>query len=453
MPYRSAYAPKLADLLMRQGDIAAQREMDRGRIWGGAVQGIGQQVGGVLGQIAQQKADAPRLAMENEAAQLDLDAKRRTSQAGARADQEAEALKTAKTRDDIFAIVGPERGAKIVQGLSALADQDNKTFVSTQQRLGVLGMGVKALPAPMQAEAWQSTVDDLVQRGLFTPENAPKTPDEAIQRAVSPDKFFDSQQPRVLNRGAQMRGPNGEMVADNPITPEPPSVGSFEDFITQQFGARPTPEQIAQARKVYNQSDDRPQSVRPTGLTPNAEANLTRQLVNQWTAASKPARDLERQVSLIDAGMDAARRGDLAQGSQTVLVAFQKILDPTSVVREAEFDRSAAGQSLMNRVRGAAERLSKGGSGISLPELEKFYTLAKEASEAQRGSYLKSVQQRIGRTADRYQIPQELVFEAQPDVAPAGGGTVRMRAPNGQEADVPADQVEAAKAKGATVLP
>ena len=228
----------------------------------------------------------------------------------------------------------------------------------------------------------------------------------------------------TLAPGAQRRGPNDELVAENPRAENPAQVGSFEDYVRRTYGDNPTPQQIVAGRKAYQQADDRP-SVRVTGaggLTPNMEANVMRQLTSQWTAASKPARDLDRQVGLIDAGMQAARRGDLAQGAQTVLVAFQKILDPNSVVREAEFDRSAAGQSLMNRVRGAAERLTKGGAGITLPELEKFHALAKEAAAAQRGSYLNSVKERIGRTADRYSIPRDLVFES-PAVDAAPGGT------------------------------
>jgi hypothetical protein len=54
------------------------------------------------------------------------------------------------------------------------------------------------------------------------------------------------------------------------------------------------------------------------------EANVLNRLTSQWTAASKPAVELSRQAKLMDVGMDAARRGDLAQGAQAVLVVFQK---------------------------------------------------------------------------------------------------------------------------------
>jgi hypothetical protein len=195
----------------------------------------------------------------------------------------------------------------------------------------------------------------------------------------------------------------------------PANVGSFEDYVVRRFGDSPTAENITLARKDYMQADDRPRITVQTGggggLSPTQESNVINRLSQQWKAASGPAADIARQSKLMEVGMQAARRGDMAQGSQVVLVTFQKILDPPSVVRESEYMRSAAGQSLINRVKGALTQLSQGGAGLQLPELEKFAQLAQEAVRAQTGGYLASQKERIGKTADRYKIPRELVFE------------------------------------------
>lgn len=182
-----------------------------------------------------------------------------------------------------------------------------------------------------------------------------------------------------------------------------------------------------EARKAFGQADDRPTG--SGGMTPYAESNVLNRLVTQWNTASKPARDLQQQVKLMDAGLNAARRGDMAQGSQAILVTFQKILDPTSVVRESEYMRSAAGQSLLNRISGAVEQLRIGGAKVPLPELDKFAQLAREAAKAQSTGYLDAVKARIGRSADHYKIPRDMVFEdfdlaSGTPTAPGGAGTV-----------------------------
>ncbi len=146
-------------------------------------------------------------------------------------------------------------------------------------------------------------------------------------------------------------------------------------------------------------------------LTETSEARLIGDLSKTWKAATTPAIELDRQVKMLDTGLNAARRGDMAQGAQVILVTFQKVLDPPSVVRESEYMRSASGQSLMNRVRGYLEQLQKGGAGISVAELEKFAKLAKEAATAQSKGYLDSEKKRIGKVADRYEIPHELIFQ------------------------------------------
>jgi hypothetical protein len=146
-------------------------------------------------------------------------------------------------------------------------------------------------------------------------------------------------------------------------------------------------------------------------LTASGEGTVIDRLSKQWTAASKPARDLDRQLALMNEGMKAVERGDMAQGSQTVLVTFQKILDPPSVVRESEYMRSAAGQALLARVQGYVEQLRIGGAGISKGELAKFARLAHDAAAAQKSGYLQGVRARLGRTAQHFNIPEDLVFE------------------------------------------
>lgn len=145
------------------------------------------------------------------------------------------------------------------------------------------------------------------------------------------------------------------------------------------------------------------------GVTPNQESALVDRLSKNWQALSKDVMSMKRQAMIMDTGLTAAKQGNLAAGSQAVLVTFQKILDPTSVVRESEYARSAAGQSVLARIEGAAQQLKSGGAGVPVSELEKFANLAKEFVRKSEES-IAGEKARIGKIADRYKIPKELIF-------------------------------------------
>jgi hypothetical protein len=119
---------------------------------------------------------------------------------------------------------------------------------------------------------------------------------------------------------------------------------------------------------------------RRNSMTAGQEFNaLRRQFVTETTAARTTA----QQYQLMQAAMEAAKRGDLAAGAQGVLVTFQKLLDPVSVVRESEYARSGSGQALISRIEGAMQRLAKGGAGVPIDELQKFVSLGEQFAKAQ----------------------------------------------------------------------
>jgi len=220
----------------------------------------------------------------------------------------------------------------------------------------------------------------------------------------------------------------GTFYPSVPKASDTAAVGSFEDYVVRRFGSAPTAEQITQARKDYQQADDRPRITVNTGqrpITQTAEAGLISRLNSQWTTATKSPRELQQQLTTMRAGLAAAERGDMAQGTEAVLQPFLKILDPNSVVREGEFFRLREGQSYIARAKGIMQRLTQGGF-VPLAELKKYAALAEEIAKRQ-DSYVAGVRGRIGQVADRYSIPQELVFEGAAPIqdtstTPSGGG-------------------------------
>ena len=132
-------------------------------------------------------------------------------------------------------------------------------------------------------------------------------------------------------------------------------------------------------------------------------------LGDNWRKITGTARALTQQRDLMKIGLEQAKAGDMAAGSQAVLVTFQKILDPTSVVRESEYARSASGLSILEQAEGAFKRLQAGGAGLTVEQLESFSRLADRAVDKLTAG-LQSERQRVERFADYYKIPRNLIF-------------------------------------------
>lgn len=467
-PDYSRYSASIGDLLARRGDIDANRAMQvananaqaqqtRAQAWGGAIQNIGQIAANVPGQIQQQKREQ----IEQQGAQQKLDREAQLT----RRDQAFVGLFEMFPdgnipAKEIASIYGPKEGLTIAAGLMEFQKLQAGAVEDPKKAAMSIGAAFKSLRSPaLQQSMWPQVQQAAVKAGLVGPDDLSGEYSNELADALiawgSGEVAAPAAAPALIQHDPtrDLRDPvTGALkVAGVPAVEKGPAVGSFEDYVKRTYGENPTPAQIVEGRKAYQQADDRPITVNTgrQGLTPNMEANTIRQLATQWTNASKQARELDRQVSIMDEGIKAARAGNLNAGGQAVLVTFQKILDPGSVVRESEFDRSREGISLMQRAQGAYERLTGGGPGIPLPELEQFATLAKEIATAQKNSRLSAIQERIGRVADRYTIPRELVFEAGPDT---GGGSFVVTAPDGSTHDF-ASQAEADNFKRLANIP
>lgn len=444
--YRSQHQGTIADLIGRRGtagaramEVASQAEANRvlqsGQAWGNAVSNIAQGVSGTLADFAQQRANAPRQAMEDELAQLRLAVEtgkltqQRVAQLGAEIEGQAtrpdgsvdrELLTSLFQQNGISALLPP-----VLQELDARERTLGKEREATGKQL------FQATPAgPVSDDALhtmnQSPEAQPHLRYAFGPGTAggAERLETDPERRLRESESFAQQQGGVVSPNGAITLPRREppvnLQADDVLLDGKPSKAVFNPR-----SGRYTKNGVDVTERVEPIPPLASGSSEPRPLTQTAEAQIIQRLSAQWGAANKPIKELERQVALMDTGMEAVNRGDMAQGAQMVLVTFQKILDPPSVVRESEFMRSAAGQSMMNRVRGAMDRLVKGGAGITVPELQKFADLARDAAKAQRtASNLDGIKKRLGGIASRYNIPAELIFDSTPEAGGDAGGEV-----------------------------
>jgi hypothetical protein len=134
----------------------------------------------------------------------------------------------------------------------------------------------------------------------------------------------------------------------------------------------------------------------------------TQNLQDDWRKANAPTREMQRQYTLMEVGMRRFLEGDKIGGSNAVLMTFQKVLDPPSVVREAEYERIPGGLGLLQRMEGAYERLKSGGAGVPADEMQEIVSTAKEFLNVL-SSFQEAEKLRLEETARRNGIDPALI--------------------------------------------
>lgn len=105
---------------------------------------------------------------------------------------------------------------------------------------------------------------------------------------------------------------------------------------------------------------------------------------------------------------------------QALGVLFQKLLDPTSVVRESEYARTPEGAGIMSRIKSVLPRLARGGLGISDEDRKELYEMAEALLVVAKEQMNKHIKNYIG-FAQGYDVDPKLVlgnikrFDIQPE--------------------------------------
>lgn len=233
-PYREDHT---MELMLQGGDIAAQGAQRSGQIWGQALQGVGN----IAGQAFQQYDQEKKL-REVEAKQKEQVAQMAERDAawvsyvngGEWAKDPQAAYKSAIT------IWGPKEGATQFQALRGAANlmQPKRDPEKDQKAAGAIIKGMTGMSGDQARAAFWPQARTLVKN--------------AFPEVDVPEQY----DPKVWAEQIAPMAP--ALLGEEPEKPEKgPAIGSFEDYAVQKFGPRPTPAQITQARKEYNQADDK----------------------------------------------------------------------------------------------------------------------------------------------------------------------------------------------------
>lgn len=122
-------------------------------------------------------------------------------------------------------------------------------------------------------------------------------------------------------------------------TRTPPAAGSFEDYVEKKYGPNPTAEQILEARKVYQQVDDRPRVTVNTGQQGAFPPNVQRRI--DAVIKGFDSQPIVKRTQTMSEGVSFAQalKDDTTNPAddQALIYAFAKVMDPDSVVREGEY--------------------------------------------------------------------------------------------------------------------
>lgn len=156
-------------------------------------------------------------------------------------------------------------------------------------------------------------------------------------------------------------------------------------------------------------------------LSPAQQLAETRQLSKQYLDATQAPRIVQTQYKVMEDTMKGITSGefkDLNAPTQVIVNTFNKIIDPSSVVRESEYARSPDGQALLDSLVGKAAALARGGPGLTPGNLREFVRLAKVFADNSVKS-MESEKQRVLDIADAYKIPRNHIVAGEKTNAPS----------------------------------
>lgn len=99
--------------------------------------------------------------------------------------------------------------------------------------------------------------------------------------------------------------------------------------------------------------------------------------------------EIMSQVKRLDKAMEYAKsgKGSMVAVDQALITILNKMLDPSSVVRESEYARTPQDLAFLNRMQGKIEKLKTGGAGLTNEDRDAIYKMSQAFAEVAKGLY------------------------------------------------------------------
>lgn len=390
---------------------------------------------------------------------------------------------TPPTNDQIFAIVGPDRGTKIVQGLQSLKTAEIKDYKELQGVLGTSLGALQALPEDMRPGAYTTMRNNFVQRGWLKPDDVPEqySPEyvtQAQMALLSPKEQIEMNRPKTHEVGGNLVqvGPDGKATTVYEAPAKEAEAGTLTGYLDSyaranglKTGKQLSPTQIRKAKAEFEAAGRAPSDTGRQWVL--RDGQHVRVSESEIRPGDKPtsARDVGRQVTSGDAAkfaeldtalddVTAVRSVLTAKGATGAGPAFDAAV-PNWITSATGWGKDAKKtQAVIDRVKQAIGKAFEGGV-LRKEDEAKYAKILPTISDAPEIVVSKldgleaAIKLRKQREVDAredagYDVSRfRSRGEAPPD---AGGGLVQMRTPDGRVLPIPADKVEEAMQRGAT---
>lgn len=202
-------AATIGDLILRRGDIEAQRALTSGDIWGRALAGLGQQIGGAIQQHQERKESGKRTEALLSLAQSPVwqeDPRQGFAQA--------------------VSILGPKDGPAFAKGLMATAEVAQQPDPAVAQKnLPVIAQGWLAGTPEVRKKLWSPLRQTMLSAQMGTEENWAQDWDEKmvpeVQALLSQFAPEEEEAPKPIKVGERLVSPTGEVVYEAPTEAAP----------------------------------------------------------------------------------------------------------------------------------------------------------------------------------------------------------------------------------------
>jgi hypothetical protein len=264
--------------------------------------------------------------------------------------------------------------------IQAIYDQANtQALAEAQRRREALTSGAKTYIDYLKGqEETKKTNTNTLAAALYsqgidlsnlTPENQKAISDAASKLGVTMGDITTAYNTAKKTDAAEKAKTAAELAKSQPV-----SVQEYE--YAKKDGYKGTFSQY------QNEDANRRASVAragSAGLTPYQQFQATQSIAKDTQNRTENSREMVRQANIIQSSYNnIINGGDKSLNTQAIITSFNKILDPTSVVRESEYDRTAQGQSLLDQLQGKVDNIAKGGAGVTTQTLAEAATIAKQ---------------------------------------------------------------------------